>query len=99
MGESRKTVAKRDANEVTQTPRLRAHVGTHGEIGVERHDGRKPEAGEGAGLGSVGVTGNPVARSERKRHEKTCERNCVRVGFMAGYGKQAGKFAGGAWER
>ena len=45
-----------------RTPRLRAPVGTPGETGVGRPDGRKPEAGEGAGPGSGGVTGNPVAR-------------------------------------
>ena len=74
-------VAKRDANEKTQTPRLRAPVGTPGETGVRRPDGRKPVAGEGAGPGSVGVTGNPVARSERERHGEACERNCVKSGF------------------
>ena len=61
------------------------------ETGVGRPDGRNPVAGEGSGPGSGGVTGNPVAESERKRHGKTCERNCVRVGFMPGYEKQAGK--------
>ena len=47
--------------EKTQTPRLRAPVGTPGETGVRRPDGRKPEADEGAGPGSGGVTGIPVA--------------------------------------
>ena len=55
----------------TQTPRLRAPVGTPVETGVGRPYGRKPEAGEGAGPGSGGVTGKPVARSEIKRHGKT----------------------------
>ena len=49
---------------------MRAPVGTPGETGVGRHDGRKPEAGEGAGPGSGGVTGNPVAKSEREKHER-----------------------------
>ena len=35
-----------------------------------RPDGRKPEADEGAGPGSGGVTGNPVAKSEREKHER-----------------------------
>ena len=48
----------------TQTPRLRAPVGTPVETGVRRPDGRKPEAGDGAGPVSGGVTGNPVAESE-----------------------------------
>ena len=54
----------------TQTPRLLAPVGTPGETGVGRPDGLKAEAGEGAGPGSGGVTGNPVAKSERERHER-----------------------------
>ena len=53
-----------------QTPRLLAPVGTPGETGVRRPDGRKSEAGEGAGPGSGGITGNPVARSERKEHKR-----------------------------
>ena len=56
-------------HEKTQTPRLRAPVGTPGETGVQRPDGRKPEAGEGAGPGSGGVTGNPVAESESDTRE------------------------------
>ena len=52
------------------SPILRAPVGTPGETGVGRPDGRKPEAGEGAGPGSGGVTGNPVAESEREKHER-----------------------------
>ena len=55
---------------MTQTPRLRAPVGTPGETGVERPDGWKPEAGEGAGPGVGGVTGNPFATSEREKHER-----------------------------
>ena len=47
-----------------------APVSTPGETGVERPDGLKPEACEGAGPGSVGVTGIPVARSEREKHER-----------------------------
>ena len=43
---------KRSKSEKTQTPRLRAPVGTPVETGVGRPDGRKPEAGEGAGPGS-----------------------------------------------
>ena len=57
-------------SEKPQAPRLRAPVGTPGETGVMRPDGRKPEAGEGAGPGSGGVTGNPVAKSEREKHER-----------------------------
>ena len=53
----------------TQTPRLRAPVGAPGGTGVRRPEGRKPEAGNGAGAGSVCVTGNPVAGSEREKHE------------------------------
>ena len=49
--------------------RLLAPVGTPGETGVGRPDGRKPEAGEGAGPGSGGVTGKPVAWSKREKHE------------------------------
>ena len=92
--ERRKTwggVAKMNESEKTQTPRLRAPVGTPVETGVGRPDGRKPEDGEGAGPGSGGVTVNPVARRERKRHRKTCERNCVKSGFMTGYAPQAGE--------
>ena len=63
-------VAKKTRNEITQTPRLRAPVSTPGETGVGRPDGRKPEAGEGAGPGSGGVSGNPVAESEREKHER-----------------------------
>ena len=40
------------------------------ETRVGRPDGRKPEAGEGAGPGSGGVTGYPVAKSEREKHER-----------------------------
>ena len=65
-GYVRKT-KRRNKVERTQTPRLRAPVGTPG---VKRPDGRKPEAGEGAGPGSGGVTGNPVAKSARKRHTR-----------------------------
>ena len=54
----------------TQTPRLRAPVGTPVETGVGIPDGRKPEAGKGAGPGSCGVTENPVAKSEREKHER-----------------------------
>ena len=39
------------------------------ETGDERPDGHKPEAGEGAGPGSGGVTGNPVAEGERDTRE------------------------------
>ena len=46
--------------------------GTPGETGVGRPDGRKPEAGDGVGPGSGGVTGNPVARKRETR--KTRER-------------------------
>ena len=61
---------QRKETEKTQTPRLRAPVGTPGETGVGGPDGRKPEACEGAGPGSGGVTGNPVAKSEREKHER-----------------------------
>ena len=64
-------IAKRKSKVAkTQTPRLRAPVGTPVETGVGRPGGRKPEAGEGAGPGSGGVTGNPVAKSEMERHER-----------------------------
>ena len=65
-----KEVGKESKSEKTRTPRLRAPVGTPGETGVRRPDGRKPEADEGAGPGSGGVTGNPVARSEREKHKR-----------------------------
>ena len=45
-------------------------MGTPGETGVRRPDGRKPEACEGAGPGSGGVTGNPVAKRARKNHAR-----------------------------
>ena len=63
-------VWKRDKSEKSQTPRLRAPVGTPGETGVGRPDGRKSEACEGAGPGSGGVTGDPVAGRVRKRHTR-----------------------------
>ena len=63
-------VAKKTRNEITQTTRLLAPVGTPGKTGVGRPDGREPEAGEGAEPGSGGVTGNPVAKSEREKHER-----------------------------
>ena len=90
--------AKRDANEKTQTRRLRAPVGMPGETGVRRPDGRKPMGGEGAGPGSGGVTGNPIAESERERRVRACERNCAKSGFKTECEKQAGKegFAGDA---
>ena len=66
----REVGCEKDANEATQTPRLRAPVGTPGETGVRRSDGRKPVAGEGAGTGSGGVTGNPVAESEERDTER-----------------------------
>ena len=75
---------KWDEKEETQTHRLRAPIGAPGETGVKRPDGRKPEAGEGTGPGSGGVTGNPVAGSERERHGEACERNCVKFGFLLG---------------
>ena len=59
---TRREVWKESKGEKSQTPRLRAPVGTPGETGVRRPDGRNPEAGEGAGPGSGGVTGIPVAR-------------------------------------
>ena len=68
---------------------VRAPLGTC----AERPDGQKPEAGEGAGAGLGGVTGNPFARSERKRHGKTCERNYEKSGFMSGHESQPGKGA------
>ena len=63
-------VGKECKGEKTQTPRLRAPVGTPGETGVRRPDGRKPEAGEGTGPGSGGVTGNPVIRETKERHTR-----------------------------
>ena len=62
---------KETRNEVTQTPRLRAPVGTPMETGVRIPDGRKPEAGEGAGPGSVGVTWNQVARMTQRETKDT----------------------------
>ena len=56
-----------------------------------RHDGRKPEVCEGAGPGSGGLTGNPVARSKIERHGKAYERNCVNLGFRLGQAEQSGK--------
>ena len=67
---TRGEVWKESKSEKSQTPRLLAPVGTHGETGVRRPDGRKPEACEGAGPGSGGVTGNPVAESDREKHER-----------------------------
>ena len=61
---------KESKSKKSQTPRLRAPVGTPGETGVRRPDGRKQEACEGAGPGSGGVTGNPVARRVRKRYTR-----------------------------
>ena len=58
-------------HEETHTPILRAPVGTPGETGVGRPDGRKPEAVEGAGPGSGGVTGNPVARMTKREMKDT----------------------------
>ena len=63
-GETGRTMViqrREDAGKRMRTPRLRAPVGTPGETGVQRPDGRKPEADEGAGPGSGGVTGIPVA--------------------------------------
>ena len=37
---------------------------------MQRPDGRKPEADEGAGQGLGGVIGNPVARSEREKQKR-----------------------------
>ena len=53
------------------------------------------------GPGLWGVTGNPVAESERKRHIKTCEQICVKSGFLSEYEMQSGKegFAGDTCER
>ena len=67
---TRGEVWKGSKSKKSQTPRLRAPVGTPGETGVRIPDGRKPEACEGAGPGSGGVTGNPVARRVRKRHTR-----------------------------
>ena len=61
-------VAKKNANKKTRTPRLREPVGSPGETGVKRPDNRKPVAGEGAGPGSGGVTGNPPG--ERKKETR-----------------------------
>ena len=61
---------RRKESEKKQTPRLRAPVGTPGETGVGRPDGRKPEACEGAWPGSGSVTGTPVARSAREERER-----------------------------
>ena len=36
---------------------------------MQRPDGREPEADEGAGPGSWGVTGSPVAESESDTRE------------------------------
>ena len=74
---------KKTRKEETQTPRLLAPVGTPGETGVGRPDGRKPEAGEGAGPGSGGVTGNPVVRGET--HERRLGEGVVLVSKRCGY--------------
>ena len=58
---------------------------------MRRPDGRKPEADEGAGPGSWGVTGNPVAESEIENHGEACEGNCVKSGFKTECEKQSGK--------
>ena len=70
-------------HEKTQTPRLRAPVGTPGETGVQRPDGRKPEASEGAGPGSGGVTGDPVIR--RETHERRLGEGMVLDSKRCGY--------------
>ena len=72
-----------ERHEKTQTPRLRAPVGTPGEPGVRRPDGRKPEACEGAGPGSGGVTGNPVIR--RETHERQLGEGMVLGSKRCGY--------------
>ena len=77
----------------TQTPRLRAPVGTPGETGVGRHDGRKPEAGEGAGPGAGGVTGKPVAGSEREKHERHVSEIVLGVVLCRDIGDRPGKRA------
>ena len=68
-GETEKTreLWERHRKEETQTHRLREPVGTPGETGVRRPYGPNPEAGDGAGPGSGGVTGNPVAESESEK--------------------------------
>ena len=71
MEDERRGERMPNESEKTQTPRLRAPVGTPGETGVGRPDGRKPEAGEGAGPGSGDVTGNPVARMKEGKTKDT----------------------------
>ena len=69
MREAKRDGGSRDEKtraDKAKTPRLRAPVGTPGETGIGRPDGRKPEAGEGAGPGSGGVTGNPVGGNARE---------------------------------
>ena len=62
----RKSCSRGEKTRADKT-RLRAPVCAPVETGVERPDGLNPGAGEGAGPGcNLGVTGNPVARSERK---------------------------------
>ena len=63
-------VWERNGDERTQTHRLRAPVGTPGETGVRRPDGRNPEACNGAGPGSGGVTGISVASERKKRTDE-----------------------------
>ena len=78
LGEKRKETEResgsreleRKRGKWTRTPRLRTPVGTPGETGDWRSDGRKPEAGEGAGPGSGGVTGKPVAKMGGKKHDR-----------------------------
>ena len=72
-GETGRTMViqrREDAGKRMRTPRLRAPVGTPGETGDRRPDGRKPEACEGAGPVLGGVTGNPVAKSEREKGDR-----------------------------
>ena len=51
---------------------------------------RRPVRARGRALGG-GVTGKPVAESERERHRKTIERNCVKSEYWSEYAMNAGK--------
>ena len=82
------TEVKRDRGKTRRDTKRHRHLdyghpGTPGETGVRRPDGRKPEACEGAGPGSGGVTGNPVIR--RETHERQLGEGTVLGSKRCGY--------------
>ena len=69
-GETGRTVViqrREDTGKGRGTPRLLAPVGTPGETGDWRPDGRKPEAGEGAGPGSGWCNRNSGRKEWKER--------------------------------